>query len=302
MLLQTFHEFSQNTMSPVATIALHASIAGFFVSSIIALGALLQPARVKMAWADITGAFATGALIAYFVVRFTEVGTEPLQNMFEVVALSALLVALAYFVATRLRKLPSFGAFAYPAVTIIFLVDLMLAGTAMGDTEAPISSPLLVMHIVLTILAYGVFFMATVAAVMFLLQERMLKKHKDPAILRSLPPLESLRRLVNSCILIGLPVLTAGFALGFASFEPSDWGGLFSNPKVLTSLVLWLVLLGVVAGKRFGWLHGRRHFYMILVGFLLVLATYIGLGIVQARSNTSIQAKSVQGGGPCSGL
>jgi ABC-type uncharacterized transport system permease subunit len=301
MLLQTFHEFSQNAMSPVATIALHAAIAGFLVSSIVAVAALLQPARVKMAWADMTGAFATGALSAFFVVRFAEAGTEPLQNMFEVVALSALLIALAYFVATRLRKLPSFGAFAYPAITIIFLVDLMLAGTATGGAESQIESPLLVAHIVLTILAYGVFFMATVAAVMFLLQERMLKKHRDPAIMRSFPALESLRRLVNSCIWIGLPVLTVAFALGFASTDVANWGDLVANPKVLTSLVLWLVLLLVLLGRRLGWLHGRRHYYMVLVGFLLVLATYFGLGIMQARAGAERSA-AIGGEVPCSGL
>lgn len=301
MLAQTFHEFSQNAMSPLATIALHASIAGYVMSSIIALAALLQPARVKMAWADFTGVFATGSLVAYFVIRFINTGTEPLQNMFEVVALSALLVALAYFVATRMRKLPSFGAFAYPAITIIFLVDLMLAGTATGDAPAPIDSPFLVAHIVLTILAYGVFFMATVAAVMFLLQERTLKKHKDPAILRNFPPLESLRRLVNSCILIGLPVLTVGFALGFASTASDNWGELVANPKVLTSLVLWIVLLVMLVGRRIGWLHGRRHYYMVLVGFALVLVTYIGLGIVQARDKPATKAHISRDGGPCSG-
>ena len=130
----------------------------------------------------------------------------------------------------------------------------------------------------------------------------MLKKHKDPAIMRNFPPLESLRRLVNSCIMIGLPVLTVAFALGFASFDASNWGELFTSPKVLTSLVLWVILLIVVAGRRFGWLHGRRHFYMVLVGFVLVLATYVGLGIVKARGDTPLQSHIPQDGGPCSGL
>ena len=301
MLAQTFHEFSQNTMSPLATIALHVAIAAFVVSSIVALAALLQPARVKMTWADVTGVLGTGSLLAYFVVRFVNSGTEPLQNMFEVVALSALLVAFAYFVATRMRKLPSFGAFAYPAITIIFLVNLMLAGTATGGAPTRIDSPLLVAHIVLTILAYGVFFMATVAAVMFLLQERNLKKHKDLTILRNFPPLESLRRLVNSCILIGLPVLTVGFALGFASTAPQNWGELVANPKVLTSLVLWVVLLLMLIGRRVGWLRGRRHYYMVLFGFALVLMTYIGLGIMQARERPIQHAQYSQEGRPCTG-
>ncbi|MCB9933814.1 MAG: cytochrome c biogenesis protein CcsA [Planctomycetes bacterium] len=304
MLLQTFHQFSQHAMSPTAAIALHVAIGAFIIAAVTALAALLQPTRVHMRWADWAGALGTGSLLAYFVARFISAGTEPLQNMFDVVTLSALFLALIYFVATRVRKLPSIGAFAYPAIAIIFLVNLMLAGTATQGADAPLDSPLLVVHIVLTILAYGVFFLATVAAVMFLLQERMLKKHKDPAFMRSFPPLESLRRLVNSCILVGLPMLTLGFALGFAAFDAAAWSNILHNPKVITSLVLWLVLLAAFVGRRVGLLHGRRHYYMVLVGFALVLTTYIGLGVVEARNRqqTADSSQLERDGDPCSGL
>lgn len=305
MLLQTFHEFSNHAMSPIASIALHASIGLFVVAAVTALAALLQPAKIRMRWADWAGALATGALTAYFVTRFVNTGTEPLQNMFDVVTLSALLVALIYFAATRLKKLSSLAAFTYPAVTIIFLVNLMLAGTASDGANPPLTNPLLVAHIVLTILAYGVFFMASLAAVMFLLQERMLKRHKDPAFMRNFPPLESLRRLVNACIMIGLPVLTLAFALGFASFTATDWEGLAHNPKIISSMILWVVLLAVVLGRRFGWLHGRRHYYLVLIGFGLVLSTYIGLGLMEARARnqTTTQDARIYGEAePCSGL
>ncbi|MCB9894632.1 MAG: cytochrome c biogenesis protein CcsA [Planctomycetes bacterium] len=282
-IAQTFHDFTRHAMSPVAAVALHSAIGAFFIAAITALAALLQPTRIRMKWANWAGAFATGSLIGYFAIRFANTGTEPLQNMFDVVGLSALFLALVYFVAIRMKKLESVGAFAYPAIAVIFLVNLLLARTATQGGDAPITSPLLVAHIVLIILAYGVFFMATVAAVMFLLQERMLKKRKDPSFMRTFPSLESLRSLVNACVVIGLPLVTVGFALGFASFRAEDWAHVYSNPKVLSSLVLWLVLLAVVIGRRFGWLHGRRHFYLVLVGFALVLATYVGLGLVEAR-------------------
>ena len=286
MLLQTFHEFSRLTMSPIAAVALHVAIGAFIVAGILALTALLQPTRFRMHWADWLGAIGTGSLIAYFVVRFANTGTEPLQNMFDVIALSALFLAVVYFIATRVKKLDSVGAFAYPAIAVIFLVNLLLAGSATQTSNTPITNPLLIVHIVLIILAYGVFFMASVAAVMFLLQERTLKKHKDPAFMRSFPSLESLRRLVNACVLIGLPVLTVGFALGFVSFRADDWAHVYTNPKVISSVVLWLVLMTVMIGRRTGWLHGRRHFYLVLVGFALVLTTYVGLGLVEARTQS----------------
>jgi ABC-type uncharacterized transport system permease subunit len=300
MLLQTFHAFSRNALSPTAGIALHIAVGGFLLAALVAVAALLTPTRVKMRWADWVGGGATAALATYFIARFVDAGTEPLQNMFEVVCLSALFISLIYFVATRVKKLPSLGGFAFPAIAVIFLVDLLLASSATNGADAPLSNPLLIAHVVLVILAYGAFFIATLAAVMFLMQERMLKRHKDPTVMRNFPPLESLRRLVNACILVGLPVLTVAFALGFAAFTAEDWDGLARNPKIISALVLWLVMLGIVVGRRAGWLHGRRHLYMVLLGFALVLVTYVGLGMVERSRRTEVAV--IQQDRACSGL
>jgi ABC-type uncharacterized transport system permease subunit len=127
---------------------------------------------------------------------------------------------------------------------------------------------------------------------MFLIQERMLKRHRDPAALRNFPPLEALRRLVSTCTWIGLPLLTVGFGLGFLAFTAADWAGIHRNPKIVASLVLWLVMVAVVAGRRMGWLHGRRHFYLVALGFALVLSTYVGLGLFQARQDSETTPQS----------
>ena len=89
MLAQAFHDFSRDAIGPVAAVALHAAVAGYVVAGILALVALLLPARARMSWADGTGMAATGALGVYFVARFVESGTTPLQNIFEVLVLSA---------------------------------------------------------------------------------------------------------------------------------------------------------------------------------------------------------------------
>jgi ABC-type uncharacterized transport system permease subunit len=301
MLAQAFHSFSQNAMGPTATVALHASILLFIVAAIIGIAALLQPRRLKMVWADWAGGAGTLALGVYFIARFIEAGTEPLSNLFEVVALSALFLAFAYFVAIRVRKMPALGAFAFPALSIIFLVNLLFAGSTAGSADPTETRPLLVLHVVLVLLSYAAFFMATVAAIMFLLQERALKKHRDPAVIRNFPPLESLRRLVNTCILIGLPLLTLGLALGFVAMSSQGWAEIARNPKIPPSLVLWAVMAGVAGGRWSGLLHGRRHFYLVLVGFLLVLTTYVGLG-VWSRSQSSAMVSAAALEVPCSAM
>jgi ABC-type uncharacterized transport system permease subunit len=281
-MLSTVHSFSSGAMGPVASLALHVAIGGYLVAAILAIGALLLPNKLKMAAADIAGGVSTAALAFFFAARFAEAGTQPLGSMFEVIALSALFLAMAYFVAMTLKRLQGVGAFAFPALAVIFLVDYLFAIRFPPGSQTGPEQPLLVVHIVLIVLSYGVYFMAAVAAAMYLLQERQLKLHREPRWTRNFPSLEALSRLVNTCVQIGLPLLTIGFSLGFAAFTPEDWAGLSRNTKVLSGVVLWIVLVGISAGRFTGYLYGRRHFYWVLVGFFLVLLTFVGLGLYTA--------------------
>jgi ABC-type uncharacterized transport system permease subunit len=282
-MLAAVHNFSFS-MGPTASLALHVAIGGYFIAALLALAALLLPNKVKMSAADIAGAASTLALGVFFGARFFEAGTAPLGGMFEIVALTALFLSVTYLVASRLKPMPGVGAFAYPALAIIFLADFLLAPTFAESGPRGPEEPLLVVHIVLILLSYGVYLLAAAGAIMYLLQERQIKLHKDPRYMRSFPPLESLKNLVNTCVQIGLPLLTLGFGLGFVAFSADDWANVARNPKVLASLVLWLVLVGVYVGRMTGLLHGRRHFYWVLVGFVLVILTYVGLGLLVTRA------------------
>lgn len=292
-MLANVHSFSSDAMGPLASLALHVAIGGFLLAALLAIGALLLPSKLKMAAADIAGVFSTIALGLFFAARFAEAGTQPLGSMFEVIALSAMFWALAYFAAMSVKRLPGVGAFAFPALAVIFLVDYLFAVRFPPGSQTGPEQPLLVVHIVLIVLSYGVYFMAAVAAAMYLLQERQLKLHREPRWTRNFPSLEALSRLVSTCVQIGLPLLTIGFALGFAAFTPEDWAGLASNSKVLSGLVLWVVLVGISAGRFTGYLYGRRHFYWVLVGFVLVLFTFVGLGLYTAAQAERAKASPV---------
>lgn len=288
VLAQTFHQFSTGAMGGVAQVALHAAIAAYLIAAVISLVAVFAPGKAKMAWADWTGAAGTISLLLYFAARVHEAGPAPLQNLFEVLALSALCLAVAYFAATRLKPMPLLGAFVFPALATVFLVSFLFVGSALQEAPEALR-PLIALHVLLTIMAYGVFFMAAVAACLFLMQERALKRRHASRLARNLPPLESLRKLLGQCMWIGLGLLSAGFVLGFGGFPPAQWPGLALTPKVMTALVLWLVLLAIAGARLAGWLHGRKLSYMVLVGFSLVLVTYVGLALtVRAQQSARV--------------
>lgn len=292
--LASFHAFRFDPpLGTAASVLLHVAIAGFFVAGLLAVLAQLVPGKVKLRAANATGTAATALLAAFFAARFVEAGAAPLANMFEIVALCGLGLAVTYLIAARLKPMPAVGAFAFPALAVIFAVDYLLAPTFSRPGIQGPDQPLLVAHIVLVVLSYGVFLLATTAAIMSLVQERQLKQHRDTPFIRTFPPMESLRKLVNTCLLVGLPLLTVGFVLGFVSFTAADWAALPHNPKVIASLVLWLVLAAALIGRAAGLLHGRRHLYLVLAGFVLVVFSFIGLGLLTQSRRPPQDAASV---------
>jgi ABC-type uncharacterized transport system permease subunit len=284
MLLQTFHDFTRHAMSPLATVLLHAAMTLYLIAAVLSLISLMAPKRLKMRWAEYTGAAGTLSLLAFFIVRVSQAGTDPFSNLFEVVTLSALFLGACHLAVMALKRMPTLAAFTYPALVIVFLVNLAFAATAAEGADSDPTSAPVVLHVVLTVLSYALFFMAAVSAVMYLMQEKALKLHKNPRYIRNFPPLEALKRQMQTCLHVGLPMLTVGFVLGFL-FGSNDWSNHAHNMKIGVSVLLWLVMLGVVVGSRVGVLHGRRQLLMVLVGFVLVVVSYVFMGIWTSASN-----------------
>src|SRR5438445_13632754 len=69
------------------------------------------------------------------------------------------------------------------------------------------------LHGALILLSFGAFGLGSVAALMYLTQEHDLKFHKLRAILARLPPIQRLERVINSLVLTGFVLLTAGLSI-----------------------------------------------------------------------------------------
>src|SRR5258708_37925206 len=128
---------------------------------------------------------------AFLTIRGHALGRCPITNLFEVFVFLAWSVALIYLVVGPAYRLSLMGAFTAPLV-------LLLQGFALIspiDTRHPVSVPAnswLEFHASMSLVAYGVFALACIAGVMYLLQERQLKTHQLHSIFYHLPPLTNL--------------------------------------------------------------------------------------------------------------
>lgn len=214
---------------------------------------------------------ATGLGLRYLVDARTPVSSFP-----ESLILFSFLLSLVYAI-TRLRyPLNLAGAF----VTPLSLVLLLAALFSHGDSAAvPVAlrSVWLPIHVSMAFLGDIVLVLASVTAALYLIQHVALKAKRPNALVRRLPPLETLDQLSFRFIVFGFPLLTLGIITG-SLWARHSWGRYWSwDPRETWSLITWF-LYGAILHARLiaGW-RGRRAALLTVLAFVILLGSFIGL-------------------------
>jgi ABC-type uncharacterized transport system permease subunit len=137
----------------------------------------------------------------------------------------------------------------------------------------------LVVHILLSILAYGILTIAVFQAVLLAVQDHQLK-HKHPTrFIRTFPPLQTMERLLFQFLLYGELLLTLALASGFIYLDNVFAQGVAH--KTLLSCLAWVVFAILLWGRYFrGW-RGSNAIRWTLAGFLLLMLAYFGSKLVR---------------------
>ena len=203
-------------------------------------------------------------------------GHYPLFGLREALSFLAwALVALYALVRYRYRT-QAVGAFTMPLISVLTFVAFLM-GTNLSNTPASFSETwLFPVHTTLLIFAYAAFFIVFMASVMYLLQERALKLKTFGAIFHRLPPLTTVNALATSASALGLTLLTLGIVSGMY-WSSARYGRFWGNdPKEIFAGLTWLLYFSLTV-YRFtaGW-RGRSAAWLGVVGFALMLFTFIG--------------------------
>jgi ABC-type uncharacterized transport system permease subunit len=133
-------------------------------------------------------------------------------------------------------------------------------------------------HILSSILAFGLLSIAGVYALFVAIIDFFLRRHHLNPLVRSLPPLETLERLLFRLITMGFLLLTASLLTGFAFVD--DLFAQHLAHKLVLSISAWLVFGLLLWGRwQYGW-RGRQAVRLTLVGILLLLLAYFGTKFV----------------------
>ena len=135
---------------------------------------------------------------------------------------------------------------------------------------------MVLVHMICSLLSYVAFLIAFVCGVLFLIQERQLKRKKMGMLFHQLPSLGTLDRMNFLAIGLGFWLLSIGVACGFFGVEVLMGRWWTGDPKEYLALILWLSYFVLWLIRLRATLRGRRVALLSILGFSLVLFTFVG--------------------------
>ncbi|SHF75598.1 ABC-type uncharacterized transport system, permease component [Modicisalibacter ilicicola DSM 19980] len=160
------------------------------------------------------------------------------------------------------------GLFPLAALTILLMIGLPTTDHQAG------ASPGIMVHILTSILAFSLFAIAAVQAMLLARQNQALRRHHTRGIVQVLPPLATMERLLFELIWAGMLLLTASLVSGVIFLD-----NMFAQDlvhKTVLSFAAWIIFALLLAGHHIlGW-RGAKAVRWTLGGCALLLLAYFG--------------------------
>lgn len=132
------------------------------------------------------------------------------------------------------------------------------------------------LHLALAMIAYGLFTIAALHALLMTLMERRLHGGAVVGPLAALPPLLTMERLLFRVILAGFVFLTLTLVTGIVFSETLFSRAARFDHKTVFAVVSWVIFAALLVGRYlYGW-RGRIALRWTIAGFIALLLAYVG--------------------------
>jgi len=190
-------------------------------------------------------------------------------------SLAVWLAICFYWVETLYNRLDGLRAIMLPAgVLACVLAAFFPPSHVLSDDN--IASPVFRVHFIIAMLAYSLFMLAALHAMLMAMATKQLHHGRVSRVLANLPPLLTMEAMLFRMIGIAFVLLTLTLLTGVI-FTETLFGTAFQfNHKTVFATISWLLFGILLIGRHFrGW-RGRVALRWTLAGFIALMLAYIG--------------------------
>jgi cytochrome c-type biogenesis protein CcsB len=214
----------------------------------------------------------------FLAQQYYALGTAPVLSLKSALSFFSWSIIGAYLIFQLRFRLMVLGSFIAPLAAFLMIISSTIPG--MEVVVRPIyRSMWLTVHVGTIFMGNGMFAVTFMAAIMYLIQERQIKKKRFGSFYTRLPSLETLDSINHHSLMYGFPLLTIGMITGsiYAQYAlGSYWRW---DPKEVWSLITWLFYAALLHERvAVGW-RGRRAAIMSILCFLVLIFTFVGVSL-----------------------
>jgi cytochrome c-type biogenesis protein CcsB len=227
----------------------------------------------------------TALLFGCIVLRGLSTSRAPWGNMYEFINLTSLCGLLAAAVVLRRPAYRSLWVFVLVPVLILLTVSGRWLYTHAAPVMPALQSYWLPIHVSVVSLGSGVFLVAGVASVLFLLK---MSRFGEPGrsdsllgrIVSRLPDAQSLDRIAYRTTIFAFPVFGFGVIFG-AIWAEEAWGRYWGwDPKETLSFIAWVIYAAYLhARSTAGW-RDKKAAWINVAGFVAMLFNLFFINLV----------------------
>ena len=205
------------------------------------------------------------------VTRGLAVHRAPWGNMYEFITALTCVAAIFFgYIVVRYRAW-ALGVFVMGAVVLTLGLAETLIYTPAGPLVPALQSYWLSIHVTAMTLATGIFFVAAVLGIMYLVAERYRarvaagKAQPGNGLIARIPSAAQLDKLTYRTVVFGFPVWTFGVIAG-AIWADQAWGRYWGwDPVETWAFITWVIYAAYLhARATAGWRGTRAHFIQLL--------------------------------------
>ena len=191
-------------------------------------------------------------------------------DFFSVGSLIGWLVAALVMLSSLRQMIDNLFVGVFPVAALALIFNLFSLDTNIAkDYDSG-----LVIHILISILAYSIFTLAAFQAILLARQDHQLKHHHTRGLIKSLPPLQTMEKLLFEMIWTGFILLTASLLTGALVFE--DLFAQHLIHKTVLSIFAWLLYVILLIGRHLlGW-RSHRAIRWTVGGFIILMLSFFG--------------------------
>lgn len=217
-------------------------------------------------------------LTLQILYQYYAIGVAPVLTLKSALSFFAWTILGVYLLFHLKFKLMVLGSFIAPLAACLLIISSAIPETEV--TVKPIFKSLwLTVHVSTSFVGNAMFALTFVAGVMYLIQERQIKKKKLGTMYSRLPSLATLDSINHHSLIWGFPFLTVGMITG-AIYAQVALGSYWRwDPKEVWSLITWLFYAALLHERlAVGW-RGRKAALMAIIGFAVLTFTFVGASL-----------------------